>query len=320
MKIFLKFLSCFYLILTFISCTSVSNKISTSLAGADQKGVPVKTDGENSLMIPLTGEKDPELMAGFFPTAIKMYEILHYQNPTHQGLASMTGSLYVMYANVFIQHKADMMPLEQLDLQQREIARAKMHYLRGRDYCLKAFEMRYPGFTANLMSGDETKFNESLSLLKKSDVSNAYWAGAGWLGAFGVDPLDTGILPTIRGGVALLEKAAALDSEFNAGAIWEILCAFYAAAPADFGGNPERAVYAYEQSLKISGGKTIGPYLTYAQSFCIPNQDIDGFDKAIEKALSINPDDNPSTRLATTISHEKAEYLKAHRDDLFIIW
>lgn len=310
-----------FLLFSFISCSSVKNTLATTLAGADKKGVPnkPKKDG-GDMMLPLVGETDTELMEDFFPTALKLYEILLGQNPKHQGLSTMTGSLYVMYANAFVQSKADMLPLEELDKQTQEIQRAKMHYLRGRDYCLNAFELRYPGFIEKMMSNDEEQFKIALSQLDKNDVNNAYWAGAGWLGAFGVDPLDINILPTIRGGVALLEKAAELDPNYNKGAIWEVLTAFYAAAPYDFGGDKERAIFCFNKAMEVSEGKTISVYLLKAQSFCIPNQDLEGFDEAIKMALSINPDDNPSTRLATTVSRKKAEYLLKHREDLFIIW
>ncbi len=310
-----------FILLCIAGCTSVTNKLDTALAGADKKGVPNKAkSGGNNMMLPLLGETDTKLMEDFFPTALKLYEILHSQNPKHQGLAGMTGSLYVMYANAFVQTNADMMPLEMLDEQQVEINRAKMHYLRGRDYCFESFEGRYPGFTQNIKSNDDEKIQKACSMLKKTDVSNAYWAGAGWLGAFGVDPLNVDILYGIRGAVALLEKAAELDPSYNNGAIWEVLTAFYAAAPADFGGDDERAKLCYEKALACSGGNSISQHLLYAQSFCIPNQDVKGFDEAIEKALAINPDDNPSTRLATTVSKRKAEFLKSRRDELFIIW
>ncbi|MCM1322013.1 MAG: TRAP transporter TatT component family protein [Prevotella sp.] len=297
------------------------NSLSTQLAGIDKKGVPVAAgESADDMMIPLTGESDPVLMADFFPTALKLYEILSAKNPAHQGLAAMTASLYVMYANVFVQQPADQLPLEQFELQQQEIVRAKMHYLRGRDYALQAFELRYHGFSADIQSGDSGRIEKALANLKLSDVSNAYWCGAGWLGAFSVDPLDVKILSTVSGAVALLEKAAALQSDFNNGAIWEILCAFYAAAPADFGGNSERARYAYEQCLEISGGKTPGPYITYAQSFCIPAQDAAGFDAALDSALAIDPNADPANRLAVILAQKKAQYLKAHRDDFFLVW
>lgn len=325
MKSFQKLLVLSFFLLFLVSCATIQkslvNTVSSQLSGADKNGKPLKkTDSESSVMLPLTGESDPLLMADFFPTALKLYEIMHVQNPTHQGITAMTASLYVMYANAFVQHKADMLPSEEYELQDSEYKRAKMHYLRGRNYAMEVFEERYPGFTVDIMSNNEQKIAQSLEKLTEKDVENAYWLGAAWLGAWSVDPLDTAILPTITGAVSVLEKAADLDPSFNDGAIWDVLTSFYAGAPADFGGSMETALIMNQKSLTVSEGKTPAPYITYAQSICIPNQDYEGFDDALEKALLINPDDNPNTRLAVTISLEKARFLQKNRDNYFIFW
>ncbi len=305
----------------FSSCqTMVLNAVGDSLSGANKKGVPSKVTSENDMMSVLTGEEDPILMGDFFPTALKLYEVMLAQNPEHQGLASMTGSLYVMYANVFVQSEADMLEVQEYELQAKELQRAKLHYLRGRDYVFQAFDGRYEGFSTALLSGDEKQFTEALEQLTYSDVNAAYWLGAGWLGAFSVDPLDTSLLRTLSGAVALLEKATELDPIYSDGAIWDILTAFYASAPAEFGGSIERAYFTSEQAFAVSKGNTPGPYITYATSFCIPDQDLEGFEDNLKKALAINPDDNPATRLATIISQQRAQWLLDHVEDYFIIW
>ena len=72
--------------------------------------------------------------------------------------------------------------------------------------------------------------------------------------------------------------------------------------------------------MRVSGGKTPGPYVTYATAVCIPQGDEQGFDEALDKALAIDPDDVPATRLMTTIAQNKARYLKAHKGDYFVQW
>ncbi len=259
-------------------------------------------------------------MAGFFPTALKLYEVMLTQNPKHEGLAVMTGSLYVMYANAFVQREAEMLGIGEYDKQNSELMRAKMHYLRGRDYVLSALDMKYPGFTQDMFSGNEELIASAAGKLSAEDVNAAYWAGAGWLAAFSLDPLDAVLLGNIQAPVALLERAAELDPDYSSGAVWDALCAFYAGAPAEFGGSMEKAVAVHEQALRASGGRSISVYVTYAKSICVPIQDSAGFDAAIEKALSIDPDENPETRLASVIARETAQWLKDHRDDYFIEW
>ena len=295
--------------------------LSDSLAGADKKGKAVKPKApENSLMPVLTGESDPVLMGDFFPTALKLYEIMAAQNPDHQGMSVMTGSLYVMYANAFVQTPADMLDASQYVLQAEEQKRAKLHYLRGRSYALRALELRYPGFTAALLSGSLDTAAGYIAKLQLADVAAAYWAGAGWLGAFSADPLDTQALKTLPCAVALLEKAAELDPDYNNGAVWDALTAFYAAAPAEFGGDMERARFASAQAFRVSKGETPGPYITYATALCVPQQDAEGFKANLKKALAINPDSRPQERLSVTIAQKKALWLLQHVDDYFIQW
>lgn len=296
------------------------NSVSDMLAGADKDGNSIEVDGDANAMLALTGESDVQLVADFFPTALKLYEIMYLQNPDHAGLAVMSGSLYVMYANVFVQEQAECLPPEEFDRQLEEFARAKLFYLRGRDYIFQMFDRKYPGFTDAVMSGNEERYQYAVSCLTEQDVNAAYWAGAGWLGAFSLDPLDMDIIPYIGGAVAMLERAAELNPDYNDGSIWDVLSAFYIAAPADFGGNPDRAELCHKEALRVSGGKTPGPYVTYAQSFCIPRQDADGYIAALEQALAINPDDNPGTRLATIITQQKAQRLLDSMEDYIIIW
>ena len=312
------------------------NAVSDSLAGSDKNGKvhaaqkrhaqtkasspAAKTNENDALSAVLTGEKDPVLMGDFFPTALKLYEIILAQNPKHRGLAVTTGSLYVMYANAFVQAPAEMLPSSQYSHQAEEQQRAKLHYLRGRNYALRSLELRCAGIESALLSGNTELCAPFFTRLKKDDAAAAYWAGAGWLGAFSADPLDVEQLKTLPCAVALLEKAAELDGSYNNGAVWDALTSFYAQVPPEFGGDLERARFASEQSFLVSQGKTPGPYITYATSFCVADQDALGFKENLQKALAINLDADPANRLGVVIAQKKAAWLLAHGDDYFIEW
>ena len=127
-------------------------------------------------------------------------------------------------------------------------------------------------------------------------------------------------LKTLPCTAALLEKAAELDPDYNEGAIWDILTAFYALAPAEFGGNIERAEFTSAESFRASKGKSPSPYITYATSFCVPNQDAQGFKENLKKALAFDIESDPANRLALVIAQKKAAWLLAHGDDFFIEW
>jgi len=256
----------------------------------------------------------------FFPAALELYEIMHRSNPKHRGLTVMTGSLNIMYANVFIQNPAASLPNEEFDKQHAEYERAELHYLRGRDYCLEALDARHKGFRSAVLGSDKAAADAAVARLDRNDVNAAYWACAGWLGAFSLDPLNPDMLGNIRSPAAILEKAAALEPDYSSGSIWDMLCAFYVSVPSDFGGDYNRGLYCHEQALRVSGGKTPGPYITYAESICIPAGDEKGFEESLNKAIALNPDDEPSSRLMTIIAQRKAHYLLEHTSDYFLHW
>ena len=276
--------------------------------------------GDSSAMFPLTGETDLVLMNDFFPTALKMYEIILSQDPEHAGMNEMTGMLYVMYANAFVQSPAELLPLEKFTEQNQEYIRAKYHYLKGFKFVLHGLDVLYPGFEESFYSEDASAFLSILSSVKKDNVSALYWCASGLLGAFSLEPLDTTVIKCVPNAVSMLEYGTKLDDGYGDGSIWSVLCAFYASAPVSMGGGTDKALAAYDKAAKYADGKSASLYNTYAVSFCIPNQDGDGFDKALNSSLSINPDDEPNSRLMTVLAQRKSKWLLEHKDDYIINW
>ena len=266
----------------------------------------------------LTGEDDVKLVSEVFPTVLKTYEVLHLSNPKHRGLAVMSGSLYIMYANAFVQTPADYIPEMQFQKKNLEYLRAKKFYLRGADYVMQSLDGTYKGFAEAMAHYTEDKGAPFLDRCKAADVESLYWTACGILGAFSLDPMDTDVFASVPGAVAMLERAAVLDSAFNDGAVWETLATFYAAAPESLGGDLDTAGEAYRKALELSGGKRPSVYVLYAQSFCIPAQDSAGFDEALRKALEIDPATQPNNKLTITISQEKARWLQKMKTDYFL--
>ena len=266
----------------------------------------------------LTGEDDITLVAEVFPTVLKTYEILHRSNPKHRGLAVMSGSLYIMYANAFVQTPADYIPETQFQRKNLEYLRAKKFYLRGAGYVMESLNGAYKGFAEAMAQYTEDTGAAFLMRCRTADVESLYWAACGILGAFSLDPMDTDTFSAVPGAVAMLERAAELDLAFNDGAIWETLAAFYAAAPDSLGGGMEKADAAYRKALELSSGQRPSVYILYAQSFCVPTQDSVGFDEALENALAIDPDTQPNNKLTIALSQEKARWLQNMKGDYFL--
>jgi len=263
-----------------------------------------------------TGDSDPQLVGDAIPFAIKMYEALLSQNPNHQGLINTTGSMFVMYANAFIQGPAEMLPQSQHEERVAAMTRAKNMYLRGLGHLYRGLELKYPGFSTAFREG---RLAQILARMKKEDVPALYWSAAAGLSAFSLNPFDLDLGLRIMEFYSLVERAYELDPDFNHGALDEFLLLFHASVPAGMGGDPSRVETYYERAVEKSGGTSAGVYVSYAQSICIPSQNYDKFKEMLERALTINVDENPSNRLVNIISQRKAQYLLDHAPQYFFM-
>ena len=285
-------------LLLFGSCSinkMVIDKISDALTG----------EGAGTVF---TGDCDPRLVGEALPFAIKMYEALLDQNPDHQGLLLTTGSLFIMYANAFVQGPAEMLdPVYYYEERIAGLDRAKMLYLRGYVLLTSALEKKFPGWcNATIQNGT---LEPLLKKCKKEDVSLLYWTAAGGLAAYSIDLFDFNLGSAIPEWGAIMARAYELDPDFNNGAIDDFYILFYASLPDNLGGDKAKAEIHFKRALEKSRMLAAGPYVSYASAVCIPAQDYDGFRENLEKAMAIDPDKEPSMRLLNILSRRKANYL-----------
>lgn len=293
--------------------------IANGIAPVPEKKAKIKVDpNAPNPILALTGEDDIELVGEVFPVILKTYEAMHIQDPKHRGLALMTGELYIMYSNIFVETPANYFSDNEFDKKNTALFRAKKFYQRGTKATLSSLDLSYPGFAEAIESSDPNRIEAMLSKCKPYDVEALHWSGAGILAAFSIDPLDVNTSQLVIGAVAMLEKVCSINPEYSNGATWEILTKFYAAAPDALGGGIEKAENAYKKAYELCNGKNPSIYVTYAQSFCIPKQDSKGFDKAIKSALDIDPSAQPESRLQTTLSQNYAKWLKEHKQDFIL--
>jgi len=263
-----------------------------------------------------TGDSDPELVGDALPFAIKMYEALLAQNPDHQGLLLTTGSLFVMYANAFVQGPAEM--LDSIDYFEERIAgldRAKKLYLRGYNLLLSALEKKHKGFCDAKV--EDGSLDALLKKCKKDDVALLYWTVAGGLAAYSIDIFDFDLGSNIPKWGAMIARAYELEPDFNNGAIDDFYILFYASLPESLGGDKAKAEIHYRRSLEKTKGLSAGPYVAYASAISVPAQDYDTFKELLQKALAIDPDDDPSNRLVNIISQRKARFMLENAYEYF---
>ena len=293
-KLLFVLLSCFVLISSCSINKIAINSISDALGGSGSSDV-------------FTSDSDPVLVGEALPFAIKMYETLLAQNPKHDGLILTTGSLFVMYANAFVQSPAEMLPSYEYEKREAALLRSKLLYLRGIDILYNGLDLKYPGFrNASATNGT---LQPILAKTKKEDTELLYWTVAGGLSAFSIDILDFELSSRIPDWTAMIHRAYELDPNFGGAALDEFFIIFYSSLPEAMGGNPELAGTHYRKAIEKTNGNSVGAHVSYAQSVCIPAEDYETFSDCLEKAVAIDVDLDISNRLVNVINQQKAHWL-----------
>jgi len=258
-------------------------------------------------------DDDPELVRDALPFALKTYESLLEDLPNHEGLLLATCQGFTQYAYAFVQTDADLLDPAEFDRIMEMHDRAIKLYLRARDYCLRALEIRHPGIESRLLANPAT----AIARATAADVPFLYCTGAAWGAAvsLGLDrPALVADLPAVR---ALMATALALDEDYSRGAIHEAMISLEA-IPEIMGGSPARARMHFERAIELSGGTTPGPFVTLAASVSVAEQNRAEFERLLEQALAIDPNSEPSSRLASLITQKRARHLLDRVDDLIV--
>lgn len=293
--------ACFFLFSCSIDKLAVK-KISDALTGDEQNEV-------------FLGDGDPELVGDALPFAIKLYETLLSKNPGHQGLILTTGSLFIMYANAFVQGPAEILPPEEYEEKQARMERAGRLYRRGAEIIESGLEKKIPGWKD--AGKDPAAFAAKLAKTKKEDVPLLYWNAAGILSAYALDPFDLDLGMRINELAAMIARAYELDPGYNSGALDEFYLLFYASLPDGMGGDRELAELHYRRALEKSGGLSAGPYVAYAKSVAVPAQDYGTFRACLEAALAIDTEGPAPGKLVNIINQRKARFMLDEAENFF---
>src|SRR5436305_13627861 len=113
-------------------------------AGCALKRVAVNKLGDSLAQsgTTFTSDDDPDLVGQALPFGLKLYEGLLAESPRHRGLLLAASKGFTSYAYAFVQQDADQ--IEDTDVAKAAVlrARARRLYLRGRDYGIRALEVK----------------------------------------------------------------------------------------------------------------------------------------------------------------------------------
>ncbi len=261
-----------------------------------------------------SSDNDPELIADALPFSLKLMESVLAENPNHTGLLTSLASGFTQYAFAFVQQEAERVEDHDLDRAWAMHRRARNMYLRARDYALRGLDATHPGFSSALRADPDSAVRQATP----DDVPLLYWAAASWAAAIAQskdDPALIGDLPKVE---ALIDRALALDEDWGDGSIHSFLITYEMNRATAAGDPVERATRHFERAVELTSGRIAGPYVSYAEAVAIPTENRDLFLELLERALEINPDADPNSRLENIIMQRRARWLLDRVNDLFL--
>ena len=117
---------------------------------------------------------------------------------------------------------------------------------------------------------------------------------------------------------AMIDRALELNESFEQGAIHSFLISYEPSRQGAKGDPLDRARRQFELAVKQSNGELAGPYVALAESVEIQKQDRAEFETLLKKALAVDPDKHPESRLENLVMQRRARWLLGRADELFV--
>ena len=270
----------------------------------------------NTLAAPgdtFTSDDDPELVRRAVPFALKLYESLLVSVPKHEPLLVATCSGYTGYAYAFVETDADLLREEEHHDEVTALRdEAVKLYLRAKDFCLRAVDVKFPGLAKPLVADPVPALKR---VTRKEDVPLLYWTAASWGAAMALrkDPALVIDFPVVR---ALAERALELDETWSRGALHELMLTLDAQGEI-YGGSEAGARRHFARAVEIQQGSMAGPYVSLATGVSLPGGHRAEFERLLQDALAIDPNKQRSDRLVNLITQRRAKALLDRVDELF---
>lgn len=195
------------------------------------------------------------------------------------------------------------------------VERARMFYLRARDYALSILEKNQTFKDA--LDKDDSTFRGALQTFSKDDVPAIFWTASNWFSYINISRTDIAALADISKATAMMEFVLKNDPAYYYGGAYLFLGAIEGSTPPMLGGKPEKAKEYFEQCLTLNGGRFLLADLYYAKTYAVQVQNQELFESLLKKIEDASIDVLPEARLPNAIAKQKAKLLRAHTDSLF---
>lgn len=259
-----------------------------------------------------TRDDDIQFVGDAIPFAIKFMEIIRDSAPEHAGIHETVCSSTTQYAMVYVSWPAEQARYDDYDAYEAGQVRTKRFLDRSLNNCKRALELTYPG----IMNDVEQDPIGTLAQVEMEDVSLLYWTGATWLARISKSKEDMELIGALPIAAAFIKRALELDEDWGQGSLHDLAVLLEPSLPMP--GGLDRARVHYERALELSDGTLASPYVSFATSVSVVQQNKEEFVTLMEQALAVDASANPDNQLANMYAQEQAQFYLAHLDDLFV--
>ncbi len=259
-------------------------------------------------------DNDPEFVGAAIPFSLKLIESLLASAPNHRGLLFAAASGFTGYAYGYVQQQAEMLEDHDLARAARERTRARLLYLRARDYGLRGLEVSHAGFAARLRADPRA----AVQVADARDVPLLYWTAAALGAAISISKETPELVADQPLVEALIDRALLLDERFDGGAIHGFLISYELARQGAAGDPYARSRAHFDRVVSLTNGQLASPYVALAEGVSVGRQDRREFESLLRQALAVDPDARPEWRLANLILQRRARWLLSRVDQLFL--
>jgi hypothetical protein len=253
----------------------------------------------NTLSAAILNQDDPELVASGVPAYILLIDGLISQNPDSVGLLVAGSQLFALYGSRFA------------PTTERAVAlTAKARRYGERALCLS----HEPACKWNGIGYDELV--QQLAVVGAKNVDALYAYAVSWLSNLDATSEDWNAVAELPWVEAVLERALALDEDYERGAIHGYLGILNSLRPPALGGKPDLAQAHFERAIELSGGQDLSIKVEYARRYARLVFDQELHDRLLTEVLNA-PTDAPKLTLFNVLAKKEAEALLATSKEYF---
>jgi hypothetical protein len=252
-------------------------------------------------VIALYEETDLKLAEQAMASDIKLLEGMIKGDPENDHLLLLTAQALAGFALGFVEDQ--------------EPERAKVFYLRAKDYGLRI--LRMDDVFASNEEGSIDEFTTAVNNLDEDYLAALFWTGFAWAGWINLSLDNPRALIELTKVQVLMQRVQDIDERFFFGGAGLFFGSVWGTKPRMLGGDPEKAKDFFERNLEITGKKFLLTYIYYARFYAVKTLDEALFDHLLEVVDTTPAEVLPGYQLLNMIAKKKANFLRLQKEEWF---